>query len=71
MQKRRSFKSAIEISTKTMTESEEKKSRGPYRPFLEDAGGQSRTHTERGQTEVLPLSPPEKNSRYFWVPPRI
>jgi hypothetical protein len=21
--------------------------------------------------EITPLSPPEKNSRYFWVPPRM
>ena len=32
-----SFKSDIEKSTKTMTEAQEKKSHGPYRPFHKDA----------------------------------
>jgi len=37
MQTHCSFKSAIEKLTQTMTEAQEKKSHGPYRPFLKDA----------------------------------
>ena len=32
------------------------------------SGGQSRTHTKLEQAELTPLSPPEKNSHYIWVP---
>jgi hypothetical protein len=31
-------------------------------------GGQSRTRTKREQTELTPLTPPEKKNSRFWVP---
>ena len=74
MQTRCSFKSAIEKSTKTMTEAQEKKITQTLQTFPQGrrlanrCGGQSRTRTKREQTDVPPLSPPEKILVIFGSP---
>jgi hypothetical protein len=70
----RSSKCAIEKQTKTMAEAQEKNHTDPIdlssrMPLGQLMRRQSSTHTKREQTELTPLSPPEKNSCYFWVPP--
>ena len=75
MQTHCSFKSAIEKSTKTMTEAQEKKSHGPYRRFLKDAtwpndAEGSHVHALCGsRRKYRPSRLQKKNSLYFWVPP--
>jgi len=59
-----------------MTEAQEKNHTDPIDPSSRTPLGQlmrrAVTYTHQaGADEVPPLSPPEKNYRYFWVPPRI
>jgi len=75
MQTRCSSKSAIEKSTKTMTEAQEKNHTDPIDLSSRTPLGQlmrravEYTH-QTGADGTNTLSPPEKNSRYFWVLPR-
>ena len=71
-----SFKSAIEKSTKAMTEAQEKNHthRVDLSPRMPRGQLMRRAVTythQAGAGVITPLSPPETNSRYFWVPPRI
>jgi len=59
-----------------MTEAQEKNHTDRVDPSSRMPRGQlmrrSVTYTHQaGAAELTPLAPPEKNSRYFWVPPRI
>jgi len=69
-----SFKSAIEKSMRTMTEAQEKNhtdrtdlsSRTPLGQLMWRAAMYTHQAGADGSN-----APPEKNSRYFWVPPRM
>ena len=73
MQTRCSFKSAIEKSTKTKTEAQEKNHTDPIdlssRPPLGQLMRRAVTYTRQAGTDgsTTPL-PSRKNSRYFWAP---
>jgi len=76
MQTRCSFKSAIKKSTKTMTEAQEKNHTGPIhlssRTLLCQLMRRAVAYTHQaGEDGSNAPPPPKKNSRYFWVPPRI
>ena len=70
-----SFKSAIEKSTKTMTQTQEKNHTDPIDLSSRTPLGQTMrravayTHQTGADGTNAPLAS-TKNSRYFWVPPR-
>ena len=73
-QTRCSFKFAIKKSTKTVTEAQEKNHMDPIdlssRMLLYQLMQRAVTYTHQAGADVS-TTPPEKNSRYFWIPPNI